>query len=138
MCFIRGCILGSCTSSIAPPLSSNAVQCTRGGVKFASIPRLMTSFISFMISIWSCNAEDSATYSASMVDSAIRVWSLDDQVIGHPAYVIVHLDHDFVVMGSFAAPGSYQLPTKSASTQHSKLVVWSGLTTMPLSLVPIR
>ena len=103
-----------------------------------SIPQLMTSFISCMIGIWSCNAEDSMTYSASMVDSTIRVWSLDDQLMGHPVYVITHPDHDFVVMGSFAAPGSYQLPVKSASTQHSKLLVWSGLIMMPLSLVPIR
>ena len=125
-------------SSIAPPLSSNAMQCTQGGVKFASIPQLMTSFISFIIGIWSRKAEDSITYSASMVDSTIRVWSLDSQVIRHPAYVIAHPDRDFVVMGSFATPASYQLPAQSASTQRSKLLVWSSLITMPFSLVPIR
>ena len=62
-----------------------------------------------MIIIWSLSAEDNAMYSASVVDSAVRVWSLDDQVMGHPAYMITHPDHDLAVMGSFVAPGLYQL-----------------------------
>ena len=73
-----------------------------------------------------------------MVECAMRVWSLDDYGIGHKAYMITHLDHDFVVMGSFMAPGSYQLPAKSASTQHSELLLWSGIMMMHLSLVLIR
>ena len=131
MRFVRGHILGSRTSLIAPPLSSNTMQCTQGGVNFSSIPLAITSFSICMISIWSCKANDSATYSASIVESAVRVWSLDDQLMGHPVYMITHPDCDFAVMGSFMAPGSYQLPAMSASTQHSKLLVWSGFITMP-------
>ena len=123
MCFVWGNILGSRTSSIAPPLSSNAVQCMRGCVNFLSIPLAITSFSNCVIGIWSHKADDSATYSASVVESAVRVWSLDDQVMGHPAYMITHPDRDFAVMGTFVAPGSSCLQSQHPPSTQS---FWCG------------
>ena len=39
-------------------------------------------------------------YSASVVDKAVRVCILEEQVTGHPAYVIAQPDCDLVVVGS--------------------------------------
>ena len=58
-------------------------------------------------------------YSASVVDRAVRVCSLDAQVTGHPAYVMVHPERDLDVVGSVPAMLRSKPPAKSASTQHS-------------------
>jgi hypothetical protein len=42
-----------------------------------------------MIGIVSRREFEHATYSASVVDNAIYVWSLDDHKMGHPEYIMM-------------------------------------------------
>ena len=84
--------------------------------------------------ICSLKAEESHMYSASVIERAVSPCNLEAQGIGHPVYVITHLDHD----GSLQTPSSFQFPVKSASTQKSKLFDSSGLNIIPLSQVPMR
>ena len=58
-------------------------------------------------------------YSASVVDRAVSVCSLDAQVTGHPAYVMAHPERDLDVVGSVPAMLQSKTPAKSASTQKS-------------------
>ena len=58
-------------------------------------------------------------YSASVVERAVSVCSLDAQVTGHPAYVMAHPKRDLDVVGSVPAILRSNPPAKSASTQHS-------------------
>ena len=69
--------------------------------------------------ISSRHAVDRAMYSASVVERAVSVCSLDAQVTGQPAYVIAHPEHDLDVVGSVPAILRSNPPAKSASTQHS-------------------
>ena len=71
------------------------------------------------IGISSRHAVDRATYSASVVERAISVCSLDAQVTGQPAYVIAHPECELDVFGSVPAILQSNPPAKSASTQHS-------------------
>ena len=59
--------------------------------------------MSSSIGISSRHAVDGAMYSASVVESAVNVCNLDTQVTGQPAYVMVHPEHDFDVVGSVPA-----------------------------------
>ena len=77
------------------------------------------SFVSSSIGISSQHAVDRATYSASIVESAVNVCNLDAQVTGQPTYVMVHPEHDFDVIGSMPAILQSNPPVKSVSTQHS-------------------
>ena len=55
------------------------------------------------IGISSRHAVDRAMYSASVVERAVSVCSLDAQVTGQPAYVMAHPEHDLDVVGSVPA-----------------------------------
>ena len=82
----------------------------------------------------SCKLAEMALYRLTVVPSATSVWSLEDQIMGHAAYVIMYPVRDFAVEGSTSALTLSQLPTKSASTQHSKECSL-GFSIKPLSLV---
>ena len=71
------------------------------------------------IGISSRHAVDRAMYSASVVEKAVSVCSLDAQVTGQPAYVIAHPERDLDVVGSVPAILRSNPPAKSVSTQHS-------------------
>ena len=71
------------------------------------------------IGISSQHTVDRAMYSASVVERAVSVCSLDAQVTGQPAYVMAHPDRDLDVVGSVPAILRSNPPAKSASTQHS-------------------
>ena len=58
-------------------------------------------------------------YSASVVERAVSVCTLDAQVTRHPAYVMAHPERDLDVVGSVPAILQSNPPAKSASTQHS-------------------
>ena len=53
-----------------------------------SKPRRRSSEIKCMRPMTSRREEDRAMYSASVVERAMRVCILEDQITGHPAYMI--------------------------------------------------
>ena len=69
---------------------------------------------------------DSAIYSLSVVDSAISVWSLEDQMIGQFAYRMRYPVRDMTDVESSLQP-AFQPPAKKASTKASMLLFLSGL-----------
>ena len=71
------------------------------------------------IAISSRHAVDRAMYSASVVERAVSVCSLDAQVTGHPAYVMAHPERDLDVVGSVPAILQSNPPVKLVLTQHS-------------------
>ena len=54
------------------------------------IPKEVSSCRRFITKITSRSAVDSAMYSASVVDSAMVVCILEDQIIGQPAYQMIN------------------------------------------------
>ena len=71
------------------------------------------------IGISSRHAVDRAMHSASVVERALSVCSLDAQVTGQPAYVMAHPERDLDVAGSAPDFLRSNPPAKLASTQHS-------------------
>ena len=68
--------------------------------------------------VCSHNTIERAMYSAFILERATKVCSLDDQVIGHRANIMIHPDQDLEIIRSAEAPSGFQFPVKSASTQH--------------------
>ena len=66
-------------------LSSKVLHVTLGFVPCMGKLCLVSSSRRYMTLITSCNADDKATYSASVVLSAMIDWTFDFQRIGHPA-----------------------------------------------------
>jgi hypothetical protein len=118
-CLVLGLILGTFAIYIAPALSSKTLQCTLGVAFSTGTPCCMASFISHMIGKTSLMACESAMYSASVDAKAISVCILDDQYIGHPAYVITYPILDLAVFGSLDAVLLFHSEACAASTQHS-------------------
>eukprot|EP00957_Ditylum_brightwellii_P147129 11203063-Ditylum_brightwellii.AAC.1 len=85
MCFMRNLILGAFANSSAPVLSLNALQCTLGVTLSITMPACYISSSSCIIRIPLQSAVEIATYSASHVLNATCIWSLEAQIIGHPA-----------------------------------------------------
>ena len=101
------------------------------------IPILTASFMRLVIGITSRSACERAMYSASVELRAISVWSLDAQMMGHPAYRIMYPLLDFAVVGSISAFVFVHSPACEASAQHSNDVD-AGVKIKPLSGVPRR
>ena len=138
MCLVLGHILGRCTNSRAPLLSSKTVQCILGGKSSMLTPCARASVRSPISGITSLRLEESAMYSASVVDMAVMVCILDAQVMGAPAKRTIHPKRDLAVIGSLCASAWRQFPAKSASTQQSNCLDLLGCMIMPLSCVASR
>ena len=65
-------------------------------------------------------------YSGSVVLSAIRICSLESQIIGKTTYIIIYLISDFMVLTSSGAVGLCQFTQKPESVKTSKMLVFSG------------
>ena len=85
--FCLWCIYLDSATTIALRLSSNTSQ-KRSGFEILMCKTLFNSFINSINGRTSRTACDRAIYSASVVLSAISVWSLLDHIIGQPAYII--------------------------------------------------
>ena len=77
-------------------------------------------------------------YSASIVERAVIVCSLDADEIRHPTKHMIHPALDFNVKGSEGASFCHQAPLNSESTQHSNPFPLSGWRMSPLSQVLSR
>ena len=108
MCLVLGRIFGTFAISTAPLLSSKKVQAKVGFAVFLITPNLTSSFASAMIGTISLATVDKATYSASVEDRAISVWSLDPQSKGQFAKVIRNPVLDLAVFGSLLAVDCFQ------------------------------
>ena len=85
MNFVLGLIFGTVAISKAPLLSSKTLQCTVGFVAVKLYPFCCSSLTSSISGMVSHNAVLSAMNSASVVDKAICVCSLEFHTIGQPA-----------------------------------------------------
>ena len=120
ICLVQGLIFGRRASSIAPELSSNALQCTIGSSKRTSEPNVFIYLINAVSRNKYLNDGDKEIHSASVEDSATNVCSLEAHTIGNPAYSVTYPDRDFAVEGSLLTVGLYQLPQKSVSAYNLK------------------
>lgn len=78
-----------------------------------------------MSGITSRNDWDNATYSDSVVDKVISVWSFDDQIIAQFANMITYPVRDITDDGS-SLQAEFHSPANDASTNVSILLFLSG------------
>ena len=82
-CLVRGRILGVFANSNVPTLSSKTRETVLGlGASGKSIPKFLSSEMRLMKYVMSRIEVDKATYSTSVVESAIVVCNLEAQIMG--------------------------------------------------------
>ncbi len=84
-CFVLGHIFGTLAISTAPLLSSNILHLMMGVSTLVVTPNITASCANDSSGKISLAEVDNAIYSASVIESAISVCSLDPQTRGHPA-----------------------------------------------------
>ena len=114
MCFVLGLIFGKFTISIQPLLSSNIEQCILGVLSSEGIA-LLNSLNKSSSGITSLSDCESATYSLSVVDSVISVWSLEHYIMGQFAYIMMYPVLDITDDGS-SLHSIFDSHAKDAST----------------------
>jgi hypothetical protein len=129
--------LGTLASSRAPELSSKSLQCTTGAEAGTLKPRSWISLRNCIIGMVSRSASLRQTHSASVLDKAISVCSLECHTTGHPAHLMMQPVLDFVVASSSLLSPNYQLPLWSASANTVKEKSF-GSRIRPSSLVPLK
>ena len=117
MCFVLGVNLGLSATLMQLWLSSRTLQKNLGSDLLIG-KKSSSSFMRLRTGRTSCIAIERAMYSASVVLSAISVFSLLRQKIGHPAYEMKNPVQDKTTSG-FADVSVVHPPAKSTSTWHS-------------------
>ena len=133
-CFVLGRDLWLVASFKQLILSSNVLQCILGVILWTGKWFSSNSSNKWITEMTSRSADDNATYSASVVLNAMIDWSLDFQIMGHPAYITMKPDLEYVDVGS-DEERCVQLPAQSASTKHSSPRVRFGFSNNPWSFV---
>ena len=87
-CLVRGRVLWLVAKFIQLILISNVLHFIRGAEPWMGKPCNFRSSNKRIMVITSRRAVDNAIYSASIVLNAIKDWTFDFQMIGHPAYVM--------------------------------------------------
>jgi hypothetical protein len=95
---VLGQSFGTFASSTAPELSSNSLHRTVGIVSMGRFNFSLSSFTSLISGIVWRKAWLSDMYFISVTDWVISGWSLDAQMIGHPAYITTYPVRHFAVV----------------------------------------
>ena len=103
MCFVRGVIFTSLAVVSDQLLSSKAVDSITAVLPPPSFITVAISKSRQHIGMSSCISWLREIYSASVVLSAISLWSLELQIMGHPPSVITYLVLDFIQTVSWSS-----------------------------------